>query len=157
MGAAFGGVKVAVFSGGFEHELAQRHRFTDADSKAFMAMLADIAVGVVLCGQKQKFDGAHVGRKGQGSVQRLARSAPACAVAIKTKNHRVGKAKQLLHMLCSARCTQRGYRVGKAKLRQSHHVHVAFGDQCVAFLTKSGAGFKQAVQLPALAEHRSLG
>ena len=152
--ASFGGVQVAAVGGGFQHEAAQRHGFLDAIGKAFLAVFADVAVGVVLARQEQKFDSAHVGGKGQGGVQGLAGRAPPGVVAVKAEHHRFGEAKQLLHMLGRAGGAQRGHRVGKPQLRQRHHVHVALGDQRVAVFAQGGAGLEQAVQLTAFAEHR---
>ena len=59
-------------------------------------------------------------------------------------------------MLGGASCTQRGNGVGKAHLGQCNHVHVPLGDQRIAMLAQGGAGFKQTVELAALAEHRRL-
>ena len=120
-------------------------------------MFADVAVRIVLGGQKQKLDGAHIAGKGQGGVQRLARRAASGAVAVKAEDHRIGEAKQLLHMLGRAGRAQRGDGVGKAELGQRHHVHIALGDQRIAVLAQGGARLKQAVELAALAEHRGFG
>ena len=120
-------------------------------------MFADVAVGVMLGRQKQKLHGAHIGGKGQGSVKRLARRPAARAVAVKTEDNRFSKTKQLLYVVCRAGCAQCGHRVGKAHLRQRHHVHVAFGHQRVAMLTQRCTGFKQAVQLAPFAEDGRFG
>ena len=66
------------------------------------------------------------------------------AVAVKAENHRVGEAKQLLHMLGSAGGAQRCHGVGKTQLGQRHHVHIAFGHQGVAVLAQ-GAGSRPAL------------
>ena len=104
--------------------------------------------------QKQKFHAAHIGGKGQGGLQRLVRRAPPRRVTIEAEHHRVGETEQLLHMVCGTRRAQRRDRVGKAQLRQRHHVHIAFGHQRVTGFAQMRARFKQAVQLAPFAEHR---
>ena len=155
--APFRAVQVAALTRGVDQEAAQGDGFAHIARKSLLAEFADEAVGVVLRWQEQKLDAAHIGGKGQGAVQRLARGAPAGGVAIEAEHHRIGKAKQLLHMLCGAGRAQRGHRVGKTKLGQRHHVHVTLGHQRIALLAQRVAGFKQAVQLAPLAEHRCFG
>ena len=132
MGAAFGAVQITSLGSGLQHELAQGHCLTDSRSKTFAAVFANKAVGVMLGRQKQKLDTAHIGGKGQGGIERLARCAAASAVTIKAEDNRVGKAKQLLYVLCRAGRAECGYGIGKAQLRQRHHVHIALGHQGVA-------------------------
>ena len=57
---------------------------------------------------------------------------PSGAVSVKAENHRVGKAKQFLHVVGGAGRAQRRRRIGKTELGQRHHVHAALGDQRVA-------------------------
>ena len=60
-------------------------------------------------------------------------------------------------MVGGAGGAQGGHRVGETQLRQGHHVHIAFGDQHKACGVQRFAGFKQAIQLAALVEHRGFG
>ena len=60
-------------------------------------------------------------------------------------------------MLCGAGSAERCDGVRKPELREGHHVHVAFDDKHEAVLAQRSAGFEQAVELAALAEHRRLG
>ena len=119
-------------------------------------MRPHVTVRVMLGWQEQKFHAAHIGGKGQGGLQGLVRRAPPGRVAIKAEHHRVGEAEQLLHMVRRARRAQGRDRVGKAELRQRHHIHIAFGHQRVARLAQMRAGFKQTVELAPFAEHRCL-
>ena len=157
MGAALGAVQVAAIARGIDQKTAQGHGLAHIAGKGVLAVFADEAVGVVLGRQKQKLDRAHVGGQRQRGIERLARRAPARAVAVKAEHHRIGKAKQLVHMLGRAGRAQRGHGVGKAQLRQRHHVHVAFGHQRKPKLAQGVAGFKQAVEFAPLAEHRGFG
>ena len=156
-GAALGGLQVAVGAGRFDQKARQRHGLLDLLGKSFLSEFAHIAVGVVFGGQKQELDAAHIGGVGQGTVECLAGGAAACAVAVKAEDHRVGEAKQLLHMLGRAGRAQRGHGVGKAQLGQGHHVHVALGHQRIARLADGRAGLKQTVQLAAFVEDRGFG
>ena len=58
-----------------------------------------------------------------------------------------------MHVVGGAGGPQRGHRVGKAQLRQRHHIHIAFGDQHIALFAQGVACFKQAIEFAALAEH----
>ena len=156
-GAALGGLQVAVGAGRFDQKARQRHGLLDLLGKSFLSEFAHIAVGVVFGGQKQELDAAHIGGVGQGAVECLAGGAAACAVAVKAEDHRVGEAKQLLHMLGRAGRAQRGHGVGKAELGQRHHVHVAFGHQHIARAVQGFARFVQAVQLAAFVKDRGFG
>ena len=138
----------------FDQKPAQWRGLADVVGKGVFAIGADKAVGVVLGGQKQKLDAAHVGGKGQGAIQRLAGGAAAGGIAVKAEDHRIGEPEQLLHMFVGAGRAERGHRVGEAQLGQRHHVHIALGDQRIAVLTQGAAGFKQAVELTPLAKHR---
>jgi len=57
-------------------------------------------------------------------------------------------------MVGGAGCAQGGHGIGKAQLRQRHHIHVALGDQGVAHVAQGLAGLKQPVKFPTFAEHR---
>ena len=93
----------------------------------------------------------------QGSLQRLVGGAAAGGIAIEAEDDAIGKAKQFAYVLGRAGRAQCRHRVGKAHLRQRHHVHIAFGHQGKTMLTHGGAGFKQAVQLVPFAEDRRFG
>ena len=60
-------------------------------------------------------------------------------------------------MLVGTGRAQRGHGVGKAQLRQCHHIHVAFGHQHIAKLAQGAARLKQAIEFAALAEDRGFG
>ena len=154
VGAALGGGQVAAVAGCFDQEAAQRHGLGNAAGEGVGAVLAHIAVGVVLGWQKQEFDAARISGVGQGTIERLACRAAPGSVAVKAEHHGIGKTQQLLHMLGCAGSAQRGHGVGKAQLRQGHHVHVALGHQRIARLADGRAGLKQAVQLAAFVEDR---
>ena len=155
--APFGGGQIAVGAGRVDQEPRQRHRLLHIGGKTFWPVFADVAVGVVLRRQEQELDAAGVGGPGQGCVQRLACRTPAGGVAVEAEHHRVGEAKQLLHMVGCAGGAERRNSVRKTQLGQRHHVHIAFGDQAIAGLADSGARFKQAVEFAAFAEHRGFG
>ena len=157
MRTAFAGAQVAAVAGGVDQEAAQRHGVAHHARKGIAAVGAHEAVGVVFGGEEQEFDAARVARVGQGALQRLARGAAPGGVAIEAEHHGVGEAQQFLHMLWRAGRAQRGHGVGKAQLGQRHHVHVAFGDQCVALFADRVARLEQAVQFASLVEHRGLG
>ena len=157
VGAALGRGQVALLAGRLHQKGAQRQRSVHQGCKCLGAVRAHKAVGVVLGRQKQKLDAARVGGVRQRVVQRLARCAPAGAVAVKAEHHRVGEAQQFAQVLGRARRAQRGHRVRKTQLRQRHHVHVALGDQRQAALADGGACLKQAVQLAPLVEQRGFG
>ena len=93
---------------------------------------------------------AHVAGMRQARLERRARGAPAGGVAVEAEDHRVGEAKQLLHMLGGAGRAERGHGIGEARLRQRDHVHVALDDQRVAALAQRRARLEQAVQFAAL-------
>ena len=114
-------------------------------------------VGVVFGWQKQKLHIAGITGKGQGAIQCLASGTPSCGVAIKAEHHRVGEAKQFLHMVGGASGTQSGYRVGKTQLGQGHHIHIPLSHQDIASFAQGSTRFKQAVQLSPFAEHRCFG
>ena len=154
---AFGAVQIATLAGRFHQKPRQRRGLGHGLSEGLAAMGADKTVRVMLFGQKQEFDTAHIGGIGQRTVEGFARGPAPGAVAIKTENHRVGKAKQLLHMVGRAGGTQRGDGVGKTELGQRHHVHIPLGDQRIALVAQMRAGFKQSVQFAALAKDRGLG
>ena len=156
-GTPLGGVQVAVCTGRFDQKARQRHGLLDLLCKGVLAEFAHVAVWVVFGWQEQELDAARVGRVRQGAVERLARGAATSAVAVKAEDHRVGEAKQLLHMVRRAGGAQRGDRVGKAQLGQRHHVHVAFGDQHVARAVQGFTCFVQTVEFAALVEDRGFG
>ena len=52
---------------------------------------------------------------------------------------------------------QGGHGVGKAQLRQGDDVHIALGNQCIAFFAQMCARFKQTVELAPFTENRGLG
>ena len=142
---ALSGIQVAIFRGNLQHEFAEWQRFGHTGSKAVLAMLPDVTVRVMFSRQKQKFDSSYIGGKGQGRAKRLLRRPASGAVTVKAEHNRIGEAEQLLHMLSGTSRAQRSHCVGKAHLRQRHHVHIPFRDQYVAVFAQGRARFKQAV------------
>ena len=157
MGATFGRGQIALVAGCLHQKSAQRQRLGHLARKGFGAMRAHKAVGIVLGRQKKEFDAARVGGVRQRVVQCLARGAPAGTVAVKAEHHRVGEAEQLAQVLGRAGGAQRGDRIGKAQLRQRHHIHVALCDQRQTTLADGGAGLEKAVQLAPLVKQRGFG
>ena len=105
-------------------------------------------------GQEQKLHAAHVGGKGQGHVQGLARCAPTGGIAVKAEHHGIAETKQFLHMFGGAGGAQGGHGMAKAPLGQGHHVHIAFGHQHIARFAQRLARLEQTVEFAPLAEHR---
>ena len=60
-------------------------------------------------------------------------------------------------MVLGAGGAERGHGVGKARLRQGHHIHIAFNHQGVALLADRPPRFMQPIELLALHEERGLG
>ena len=60
-------------------------------------------------------------------------------------------------MLGRAGGAQGGYCMWKPQLRQSHHIHVAFGHQGITCFAQCRTCLKQTIQFAALAEHRRFG
>ena len=157
VGAALGLAQVAAFAGRLHQKTAQRHGVGHEAGEIVLAIGADEAVRVVLGGQEQELEAARVAGQGQGSVQRLAGGAPAGGVAVEAEHHVVGETHQFLHMVLGAGGAQRGHGVGQAVLGQGHHVHVAFGDQCVADVAQRATRLVQTIQFTALVEDRGFG
>ena len=128
-----------------QQELRQRQSPVDLLGKSIGAAFADKAVGVVLGRQKQETHTAIVGRMRQTGVQRAPRGLAPGRVAIETEHHRIGLAKQLLHVNRGTSRAQGRHSVRKTELRQRHHVHITFDHQRIAFFTDRQTRLKQAV------------
>ena len=156
-GAAFRGVEVAVGLAGLQQKAAQRRGLLHGFLKSGLPLIANVAVGVVVVGQKQKLDAARVAGPGQGGHQCFVRGTLASGVAVKAKHHRLAKPKQQANVVGRAGGAQGGYGVFEAQLGQGHHVHIAFGDEHIALLANGGAAFIQAIQLVPFAKNRRFG
>ena len=62
-----------------------------------------------------------------------------------------------MHVVRRAGCAQCGHGVGKAQLCQGHHVHIAFGDQCIAHAAQGVARLEQAVEFAPFVKQRGFG
>ena len=118
MGASLSGAQIAALLGRLNQKAAQRCGLGHVVGKGFPSVGADKTIRVMLGRQKQEFDAAHIGGKGQGSVQRFASRPASCRVAVETKSYRVSETKQLLHMFVGAGRSQCCNRIGKPQLRQ---------------------------------------
>ena len=97
-------------------ELArQRHGLRDAGLEGLGAVLAHVGVGVVLGRQEQEADRPRVARMRQAGLERAARGSPAGGVAVEAEDHRVGEAKQLLHVIGRAGRAERGDGIAEAR------------------------------------------
>src|SRR5690606_23211088 len=122
-----------------------------------LALMADQAVRVLTLGEEHEAHVTPVLQYRQAGLQR----APGCLatgiVPVETEDDGVDHAEQPLEMLFAGGRAECGDRIGDAVLGQCDHIHVAFHHQNVVQLTVLAAGLVQAIQLPALLEHRRFG